>query len=120
MAKEKRRGSWIAPTILMLGIGSCVVMLPTKEKTPAEKEADKFLGAMIRCENETKGRIADREGFEVASYGSWRVEPGEKPDEYTFWFQARAKNAFSALIWADFKCHATYDGEYWTAKISQE
>lgn len=124
MAKEKRRGGWIAPTILMLGIGSCVVMLPTTEKTPAEeaaqKEADKLRSAMYRCENETKSRIADPEGFETASYGDWRAMPDDVGDGIRFWFPARARNAFGALIWADFKCHATYDGKYWTAEISQE
>lgn len=119
-AKGRRRGGWVVPSVLMLAIGSCIVTMPTKEKTPAEREADKFLKAMIRCENETKSRLADREGFEAAPYGDWRVVPDEVGGGLTFGFKARARNAYGALIWAEFTCHATYNGERWTAEISQK
>lgn len=119
MAKNNKFTA-VVLAVLLLGIGSCVALLPTKEKTPAEKEADKFLSSQIRCENETKSRIADPEGFETAAYSDWRVMPDEQGEGYTFKFQAKAKNAFGALIWATFSCHATYDGKYWTADITQE
>ena len=119
MAKTSKAGA-IFQVLLLLGIGSCVVMMPKHEMTPAEKEADKFLSSQIRCELETKSRIADPEGFATAAYSDWRVVPDEQGEGYTFKFQAKAKNAFGALVWGAFSCHATYDGEYWAADITQE
>lgn len=110
------------PLIVMLAIGGGIVMLPTVERTPAEKQAQadaaKFLGAQIRCENEAKARIADPAGFEVEPYDAWRVVPASA-DDLAFRFKARARNAVGGLIWADFSCRATYDGEFWTAEIGQ-
>jgi hypothetical protein len=111
--------------MICLAVGSCIVMLPTpKPLSPSESAAkaasEKLLSAMIRCENQTKSQLADPEGFDPETYGNWRVLPDEVGDGYEFRFKARARNGFGGLVWADFRCHATYDGSYWTAEISQE
>lgn len=103
---------------LIGGFALWVASLPEREVTPAEAARDRLYRAMVRCENETKDRVADPGGFEAESYGAWRVEPGDSPDKMTFMFTARAKNAYGALVWGDFTCRATYDGKYWTAEIS--
>lgn len=100
-------------------IGGCLAMLPaSRPKTAAEAAAEKTLMAMIRCENQTEEQLADPEEFDPEGYGLWRIEPASEND-LTFRFKARARNAFGASVWAEFECHATFDGEFWSAKVKQ-
>lgn len=114
MAKSKPGSAIVGAVILLVLVGSCVVLFRPVKQTPAEVAAYKLEMAMIRCANETKGRIADSDGFEAAPYGEWRGLPDETGEGWTFSFRVKAKNAFGALVWADMMCHATYDGTYWT------
>lgn len=123
MAARSTRSKTIGFVIFCAFIAGCLAMLPApKPKTAAEAEAEaaaeKTLMAMIRCENQTEAQLADPEGFEPEGYGSWRIEPASEND-LIFQFKARARNAFGALIWAEFECHATFDGEFWSAKAKQ-
>lgn len=75
-----------------------------------------MLMAMIRCENQTKDLLADPSGFDPEPQGKW-IALAASEDRYVVRFKARAKNVFGALIWSEFECTATYDGEYWTAEV---
>jgi hypothetical protein len=117
--------------LALAAIGGALILLapdpppPTpEEKAAAEAAAtakaasDKFQSALIRCENQTESQLADPEGFDPVPYGEWMaIETAE--DRHVFAFKARARNAFGALVWAEFQCTVTHDGEYWTAQIEQ-
>lgn len=118
-------------SLVIAAIGGALIALapdpppPTpEEKAAAEAKAaaraanDKFQMALIRCENQTEAQLADPEGFDPEAFGKWlALEAAE--DRYVFSFNARAKNAFGALIWAKFECTAVFDGKYWTAEVRQ-
>jgi hypothetical protein len=108
---EKPKGSNAIGCLMILALmGSCVVLWPEpRERTEAEKAADKLLMARIRCENATKDSLADPDGFEAQPYGEWLAQPENDGNKITLTFRARARNGFGALVWADFTCVATYD-----------
>lgn len=113
---EKPKGSVAVGLVMFLAIvGSCVALWPEpRERTEAEKAADKLLNAMIRCENETEARLADADGFDAQPFGEWLALPGGGDNRMTFSYRAKAKNGFGALVWAEFTCQVTHDGEYWS------
>lgn len=119
MVKARSRAGCLVPLILLLAIGGYLVYGPVREKSPAEAAADRLQGAMIRCENETKSRLADPSGFDAEPYGQWLQEPGGSETALAFQFKARARNGFGALVWAEFACRATYDGTHWSAEVAQ-
>lgn len=93
----------------------------TPEDLAAEKvraDLEKMRSAMIRCENQTESQLADPDGFDAESFGSWLAQDASE-DRYVFSFNARARNAFGALIWAKFECTVVFDGKYWTASVKQ-
>lgn len=117
MADKTQNKGWRAAfgfVCLAVIVGSCVALLEPGERTPAEERAYQMQSAQIRCENETKSRLAESSGFAVDSYGQWRVMPHEEGEGFTFVFGFRAKNAFGVLIPASATCDVVYDGEYWS------
>jgi hypothetical protein len=95
-------------------VGSCVLTLQPDERTAEEERAYQLQSAMIRCENETKSRIADSSGMSVDSYAEWRGLPLEQGEGYRFVYGLRAKNPFGVLTPAVATCEVAYDGEYWS------
>lgn len=117
MAEKKGSvlGGVVALGLAAAGLYSCNAMLTPKVMTAAEKAADKRLSAFIRCENATKGRVADPSGMRFAPYGEWMVVWGDNADSVRFDFEVVARNAYGGLVPAQMECTATYDGEHWTA-----
>jgi|GEM_PF-6242189 len=115
----EKKGS-VLGVVVSLGLAAavlygCKAMLTPRERTAAEKSADKFEMALIRCQNATKDSVADPDGMRFAPFGEWLAARDEVGDGWTFTYGVVAKNAFGALVPATVQCHATYDGQYWTA-----
>jgi hypothetical protein len=107
--------------IILAAIGSCYASLPeqkplTPEEQAAKDAAEKMLSALIRCENKTKESLADPEGFDPEPHSQWLMQEASE-DRYVLSFKARAKNSFGALVWGEFECTATFDGERWIAEV---
>lgn len=124
MAEKQKPGfvvTVVVWAVLAAVLYGCFFTGEPRIKTAAEIQTEKVLRAYIRCENETKNRIADRDGIRFASQSEWVSKWSVDTNKVTFNFQMVARNAYGALVPAQMQCSAAYDGEYWTVTdVSQQ
>ena len=119
MAEEKASGwgwviaVWVAAAVV-LGVVLVLPKPPHREPTAVEKAADKFEMALMRCRGATKEWMADPDGLRFAPFSEWLVLPDDVGDGMTLTYGVVGRNSYGGLVPATLRCHATYDGKYWT------